>query len=133
MNSNTTIISKLRQDLLRWEGYKPPVSGQHDTLGLGPLEGVFPNGVFPVSAVHELVCANSEQAAASGGLVSGMLSVLMQPGCVCVWIGRDRRLFAPALSSFGVTPHQVVFINLVNDKDTLWVMEEAIYLQVAER
>ncbi|MES2063468.1 MAG: Error-prone repair protein ImuA [Bacteroidota bacterium] len=126
MNSNTTIISKLRQDLLKWEGYKPPVSGQHDSLGLGPLESVFPNGVFPVSAVHELVCASSEQAAASGGLVSGMLSVLMQPGGVCVWIGRDRRLFAPALSSFGVTPHQVVFINLVNDKDTLWVMEEAL-------
>lgn len=126
MNSNTTIISKLRQDLLKWEGYKPPVNGQHDKLGLGPLEGVFPNGIFPVAAVHELVCASSEQAAASGGLVSGMLSVLMQPGGVCVWIGRDRRLFAPALSSFGVAPHQVVFINLMNEKDTLWVMEEAL-------
>nr|WP_067060806.1 Error-prone repair protein ImuA [Mucilaginibacter sp. L294] len=126
MNSNTTIISKLRQDLLKWEGYKPPVSGQRDTLGLGPLESIFPNGVFPKSSVHELVCASSEQAAASGGLVSGMLSALMQPGGVCVWIGRDRRLFAPALSAFGVEPHQVVFISLMNDKDILWVMEEAL-------
>jgi protein ImuA len=55
-----------------------------------------------------------------------MLSMLMPSGGVCVWIGRDRRLFAPALSSFGVEPHQVIFISLMNDKDTLWVMEEAL-------
>jgi protein ImuA len=71
MNSHTDIISKLRQDLLKWEGYKPPLSGQRDLLGLGPLESVFPNGVFPKSSVHELVCASSEQAAASGVSVSG--------------------------------------------------------------
>ncbi|RVU02064.1 Error-prone repair protein ImuA [Mucilaginibacter limnophilus] len=126
METNKHIISKLRQDLLKWEGYKPPQSGQRAQLGLGPLESVFPNGVFPKSSVHELVCASSEQAAASGGLVSGILSALMPPGGVCVWIGRDRRLFAPALSSFGIEPHQVIFISLMNDKDTLWVMEEAL-------
>ncbi|RYY52767.1 MAG: Error-prone repair protein ImuA, partial [Chitinophagaceae bacterium] len=125
MEATKEIISKLRQDLLKWEGYKAPVSGRQDQIGLGPLENGFPNGVFPKSSVHELVCASSEQAAASGGLVSGMLSLLMQPGGVCVWIGRDRRLFAPALSAFGVEPQQVIFISLMNDKDTLWVMEEA--------
>ncbi|MBE9583344.1 Error-prone repair protein ImuA [Mucilaginibacter sp. JRF] len=126
METSKQIISELRQALLKWEGYKPPVSGQRGQLGLGPLESVFPNGVFPKGSVHELVCASSEQAAASGGFVSGMLSLLMPPGGVCVWIGRDRRLFAPALSPFGVLPHQVIFIDLLNDKDILWVMEEAL-------
>jgi len=124
--TKTDIISQLRKDILQWEGYRPPVPGQRATLGLGPLENAFPNGVFPKSCVHELVCANSEQAAASGGFVTGILSVLMQQGGICVWIGRARRLFAPALAAFGVAPHQVIFISLHKDKDALWVMEEAL-------
>ncbi|MFD2872030.1 ImuA family protein [Mucilaginibacter ximonensis] len=120
------IVERLQKEILQWEGYKPPVAGQRDQLGLGPLENAFPNRVFPQHGVHELVCANAEQAAASGGLVTGILSMLMQNGGVCVWIGRARRLFAPALAAFGVAPHQVIFISLHKDKDTLWVMEEAL-------
>lgn len=120
------LIERLQKDILQWEGYRPPVSGQRSRLGLGLLESAFPNGVFPESAVHELVCASSEQAAASGGLVTGILSALMRQGGVCVWIGRARRLYAPALAAFGVQPHQVIFISLHKDKDTLWVMEEAL-------
>jgi protein ImuA len=124
--SKTHIISQLRKNLLQWEGYKPPVTGARPLVGLGPLEAAFPNRVFPVAAVHELVCGSSEQAAAGGGLVTGILSVLMQQGGICVWIGRARRLFAPALTVFGVEPHKVIFISLSKDKEALWVMEEAL-------
>jgi protein ImuA len=120
------LIERLQKDILQWEGYKPPEAGTRRVLGLGPLEAAFPNGVFPQHSVHELVCASSEQAAASGGLVTGILSMLIQKGGVCVWIGRARRLFAPALATFGLAPHQVIFISLHKDKDTLWVMEEAL-------
>jgi protein ImuA len=126
MEKRQQVISKLRQDLLAWEGYKPPAGGRSALLGLGELEQVFPNGVFPKNCVHELVCSSMEQAAASGGFVSGVLSLLMGTEGVCVWIGRARRLFAPALAGFGVAPHQVIFISLHQDKDTLWVMEEAL-------
>jgi protein ImuA len=124
--SQAHIISELRKNLLQWEGYKPPVTDAHSLIGLGPLEAAFPNGVFPVAAVHELVCGSSEQAAAGGGLVTGILSVLLQQGGIGVWIGRARRLFAPALTVFGVQPHQIIFISLAKDKDALWVMEEAL-------
>jgi protein ImuA len=124
--SKTHIISELRKNLLQWEGYKPPVTGARSMVGLGPLEAAFPNGVFPVAAVHELVCGSSEQAAAGGGWVTGILSALLQQGGICVWIGRARHLFAPALAAFGVAPHQVIFISLGKDKDALWVMEEAL-------
>jgi protein ImuA len=120
------LVKRLQKDILQWEGYKPPETGTRGCLGLGPLEAAFPNGVFPQHCVHELVCASSEQAAASGGLVTGILSMLMQKGGVCVWIGRAKRLFAPALATFGVAPNQVIFISLHKDKDTLWVMEEAL-------
>ncbi|OCX54353.1 Error-prone repair protein ImuA [Mucilaginibacter sp. PPCGB 2223] len=126
MESKQQVISKLRQELLQWEGYKPPVAGQRGVLGLGELEQVFPNKIFPKNCVHELVCATTEQAAASGGFISGILSLLMQQGGVCVWIGRAHRLFAPGLAAFGVQPHQVIFISLQKDKDALWVMEEAL-------
>ena len=126
VSTRKDIISALQQKILHWEGYKPPMAGIRSSLGLGPVEAAFPNGVFPVAAVHELVCGSSEQAAAGGGLVTGILSMLMQQGDVCVWIGRTRRLFAPALTVFGVEPHKVIFITLSKDKDALWVMEEAL-------
>lgn len=120
------IVSTLQQKILQWEGYKPPVAGARSTLGLGPMEAAFPNGVFPIATVHELVCSSIEQAAAGGGLVTGILSVLMKQGGITVWISRARRLFAPALTVFGVEPHKVIFITLNKDKDALWVMEEAL-------
>jgi protein ImuA len=50
----------------------------------------------------------------------------MQQASVCVWIGKARHSFAPALTMFGVEPHRVIFINLSKDTDALWVMEEAL-------
>ncbi|MDB4927035.1 hypothetical protein [Mucilaginibacter sp.] len=107
MESKNEIISQLRKNLLQWEGYKPPVTGTRSLVGVGPLEAAFPNGVFPVAAVHELVCGSSEQAAAGGGLVTGILSVLLQQGSICVWIGHARRLFAPAFGRFGNMLHPI--------------------------
>lgn len=126
VSTRKDIVSALQQKILQWEGYRPPVAGTRSLLGLGVVEAAFPNGVFPVAAVHELVCGSSEEAAAGGGFVTGILSVLLQQGGICVWIGRARRLFAPALRAFGVAPHQVIFISLTKDKDALWVMEEAL-------
>ncbi|MGF7080435.1 ImuA family protein [Mucilaginibacter sp. UYCu711] len=120
------LITGLQKQILQWEGYRPPVTGARSLVGLGPLERAFPNEVFPVSAVHELVCGSSEQAAACRGLVTGIMSALLKQCGVCVWIGRARRLYAPALTAFGVAPDKVIFISLTKDKDALWVMEEAL-------
>ncbi|MCD8739572.1 Error-prone repair protein ImuA [Mucilaginibacter roseus] len=120
------IIKELRQQILRWEGYKPPSSGRFEPLGIGNVEQAFPNKVFPKSSVHEVVCASTEQAAASGGFLAGLISLLLKQGGVCVWIYRAGRVFAPALATFGVAPHQIVFIDLKKDADALWVMEEAL-------
>ncbi|MDR3696250.1 Error-prone repair protein ImuA [Mucilaginibacter sp.] len=120
------IVSRLQKDILQWEGYRPPPDGTRDLMGLGPVEAAFPNGIFPLGAVHELVCGNTEQATASGGFITGLLSVLMQNGGVCVWIGLSGNLFPSALKAFGVEPDKVIFINLLKDKDVLWAMEESL-------
>lgn len=120
------IISRLQKDILQWEGYKPPPTGTQDLVGLGAVESAFPNGVFPLGTVHELVCNNTEQATACGGFVTGLLSVLMQNGGVCLWIGLAGTLFPAALKAFGVEPDRVIFVNLAKDTDVLWVIEEAL-------
>ena len=120
------LINRLQKDILQWEGYKPPPAGTRALVGLGPVETVFPNGVFPLGAVHELVCGNAEQAAACGGFVTGLLSVLMQNGAACLWISLSGNLFPPAFKAFGVEPDRVIFIHLTKDKEVLWVMEEAL-------
>ena len=116
----------MQKNILQWEGYRPPPDGTRNLLGLGPVEAAFPNGSFPLGAVHELVCGNTEQATASGGFVTGLLSVLMQNGGVCVWIGLSGNLFPSALKAFGVDPDKVIFIHLLKDKDVLWAMEESL-------
>jgi protein ImuA len=120
------IISRLRKDILQWEGYRPPSAGTCGLMGLGPLESAFPNEVFPLGTVHEMICSNTEQAAACGGFISGLLSVLMQQGGACLWISLSGNLFPSALKAFGVAPERVIFVHLLRDKDVLWVMEEAL-------
>ena len=126
MENKQQIISKLQQDILQWEGYRRPPVGTHGLVGLGPVEKAFPNGVFPVGEVHEVVCGTAGQVAAAGGFISGLLSVLMQEGGACLWVGLSQTLFAPALKIFGIEPDRVIFLNLLRDKDVLWVMEEAL-------
>lgn len=120
------MLSQLRQDLLRWEGYRPPPAHAKELVGLGPIESAFPNGVFPLGAVHELVCGNTEQATASSALVTGLLSVLMKTGGACLWISLTGNMFPSALSGFGIEPHKLIFIRVSKDKEALWVMEEAL-------
>jgi protein ImuA len=120
------IISRLRKDILQWEGYRPPSAGTRGLMGLGPLESAFPNEVFPLGTIHEMICSNTEQAAACGGFISGLLSVLMQQGGACLWISLSGNLFPSALKAFGVAPERVIFVHLLRDKDVLWVMEEAL-------
>jgi len=120
------LIERLQKNILQWEGYRQPPAGTQDLVGLGAVEAAFPNGVFPLGTVHELVCADTEQATACGGFVSGLLSVLMQNGGACIWIGLSGNVFPLALKAFGIDPDRVIFIQVHKDKEALWVMEEAL-------
>lgn len=40
------IISRLRWDMIHWEGFRPPLPGTNHDLGLGPVAEAFPAGVF---------------------------------------------------------------------------------------
>jgi protein ImuA len=120
------LISRLQKDILSWQGFAPPAAGKAKGMGLGPIEAAFPNGVFPTGTIHEMICPTAEQAAATGGLMTGIIATLMQQGGACLWISTSRKLFPLALMGFDVSPERVIFIDVQRDKDVLWAMEEAL-------
>lgn len=119
------IITELQTDILRLEGYKSHRNSELD-LGLGALSEAFPNSIFPLGAVHEFLSAKTEDASATCGFISGLLSSLMGVSGTTLWISSFRTIFPPALKSFGVHPDRVIFIDLKKEKDILWAMEEAL-------
>jgi len=120
------IISKLRKDIVFWEGFRPPEPGQTGSMGLGMIEKAFPNAVFPTGAVHEFISSSPEDTAACGGFITGVVRSLISDGGACIWVSWTRRIYPPALKSFGIDPERIVFADVPFEKDVLWVAEEAL-------
>lgn len=126
MDAKKEILIKLQQDILLWQGIKPPALGKAERIGLGGIEDVFPGGVFPKRAIHEFITVLPEHAAASNGFIAGLLSVLMAQGGACVWVSTSRRLFPASLGTFNVAPDRMIFMDVKSEKDVLWITEEAL-------
>ena len=121
----TDIIARLQSDILLLQGFKPGKNTAVD-MGLGPIKDAFPNSSFPLGAVHEFLSTGAEDAAATSGFIAGLLSPLMGNGGTSLWISSSRKLFPPALNSFGIQPDRFIFIDLQKEKHVAWAMEEAL-------
>lgn len=108
------------------QGLRGAVHSTATDVGLGMMKGAFPNGQFPLEAVHEFCCAGNEQMAASAGFVSGILSPVMCNGGATLWVSSSHQVFAPALVQFGIEPHHVLFVRQKKEKEVLWAVEEAL-------
>lgn len=124
--SKKEIITRLQKEIHLLQGFKPAPTDSFGSMGLGPVETAFPHAVFPKNAIHEFLAFSPENAAACNGFIGGLLHTLMQHGGACLWISTGRNLFPPALKAFGVAPDRIIFIDLVQEKDVLWAMEEAL-------
>jgi protein ImuA len=125
-NSKKIIVDQLQKDILLLEGYKPLSASKREIDGLDALEATFPNGVFPSGAIHEFLTFEPEHAAATGGFIGGLLSVLMKQEGICLWLSSSRRLFPSALKTFCLEPDKIIFVDLQREKDVLWATEEAL-------
>jgi protein ImuA len=121
----TDILKDLQADILRLQGFKSGKNGSLD-LGLELMKDAFPNGSFPLGAVHEFLSAQLEDTAPTSGFIAGLLSSLIKSKGIALWISSSRTLFPPALKSFGLSPDRFIFIDLKKEKDVLWAMEEAL-------
>lgn len=120
------IIRQLRQVILPLEGFRPAGSGRPVGLDLGAIEGAFPNGLFPIGAMHEFTAWQEEEAAAACAFLAVVLGQLMASGGIAVWIGSPGATLAAGLAYYGVDPDRVIFVTPDTTKKALWVMEEAL-------
>jgi protein ImuA len=125
LNQKANIIASLQADILRFQGFKP-ASGVAPEMGWGTLSDAFPHKTFPLGSIHEFITTTYEELSATSAFVSGILTHLMKDGGVILWISSSRLIYPPALKAFGVQPDRVVFIDLEEERDVLWVMEEAL-------
>lgn len=124
--AKANIITQLMKDILPLQGFKPTPGAATIDVGLGPVKYAFPNASFPLGAIHEFICTQREDEAATGGFITAVLGSLMQNGGISVWISSSQTIFPPALKTFGISPDKIIFVKLQNETDILWAMEEAL-------
>jgi protein ImuA len=126
LSAKAEMIRQLRADILIRQGLQKIPGNPAMDMGLGMINRAFPGNQFPLAAVHEFVCTNTENKTASAGFIAALVSSLMKQGKPCLWVSTNRHFFPPALTAFGIDPSRIVFMDLVRDKEILWVMEEAL-------
>jgi protein ImuA len=119
------ILAFLQKQILPLQSFKLAATGEMN-IHWGGIEAAFPNQRFPLGAVHEFVQTKSNGLAATCGFVSCLLSGLMKKNGICFWIHSSSKIFPPALKFFDIEPDQIIFIKLRNEKEILWVIEEAL-------
>lgn len=125
LNKRTKIISQLQSDILRLQRFSPSNNSKLD-MELGSMLDSFPNRSFPLGAVHEFLSEGVENSAATSGFVGALISSLMKSKGTGIWISASRQLFPPSLKMIGLNPERFVFLDLKNERDVLWAMDEAL-------
>src|SRR3954452_15189474 len=124
-NTKADIIAQLKKEILPLEGFKP-IPGNIGCDPLAVIKEAFPNGSFPLGAIHEFIGCSQEEISASAGFIAGILSAIMGRGGVSIWINPSNMIFPPSLKLFGLDADRIIFIELKKEKEILWVMEEAL-------
>ena len=120
------IIAQLQRAIMPLQGFRSTLHGSAATVDLGAVNDSFPNNIFPTGAVHEFFCHQPEDIAVTTGFIAGIMAALMKNNGAVLWISASRKVFPPALLSFGINPDKIIFIDLQREKDVLWCMEEAL-------
>lgn len=121
------IIKQLQEKILRLEGFKVNTESINAVdFGLAGIESAFPFETFPTSAIHEFLSPTAAHATATSGFITVLLAKLMRTENFCLWISTKRSLYPPGLTYFGIAPHKIIFVDVTQDKEALWVMEQAL-------
>ncbi|MCE7064575.1 ImuA family protein [Dyadobacter sp. CY326] len=124
--AKSEIAERLQKEILSLEGFRSHADGQRNHFGLGEMELAFPNGIFPVGAIHEFISVTNEESAATTGFMAALLGKVMPARGSCLWISINRLLFPPALKFFGIEPDRVIFVDIKKKEDLLWAIEESL-------
>jgi protein ImuA len=128
-NPKSEIIKNLENAILPLQGYKSSLGAHPVQVNLGPVNEAFPNSQFPTGAIHEFVATEINTQAAASGFIAAIISSLMKDSGVMLWISASRTIFPPALKAFNIDPGSVIFIDLTNEKEVAWALDEALKLK----
>lgn len=117
-------IASLQKEILSMQHMT--MEEEHNRVALGGLEKAFPNNSFPTAGIHEFISQKREHIAATNGFLTGLLATLSPSQGHYLWIGANPQLYAPGMAQFGIQPEHIIFVRSLKDKETLWVMEEAL-------
>src|SRR5579863_3996296 len=120
------IIAQLQREILPLQRFKTTLNEAVADALPGPLKNAFPQAEFPRGAIHEFIAAGAEDAATTAGFIAAVLGTLMRNGGATIWISTCRTIFPPALTSFGISPDKIIFVDLKKEKEILWAIEEAL-------
>ena len=87
----TNIIGQLQKEILLLQGFKPISAGTAINVAWGQINDAFPNGTFPLGAVHEFFCNREEDASATSGFISARAAREARARSWGIPIFRDRR------------------------------------------
>lgn len=125
IENKVNIISALRADILRLEGFRSNHASDRPHIS-NPILRSFPGAVFPTGCTHEFLLSSIENFSATGAFISTIISSLLNTTGAIVWISRNQKIFPTGLESFGIPPERFVFVTVKLEKDLLWVTEEAL-------
>lgn len=120
------IITQLKKDILPLQGLKSLSTDNDIKIGFSAIEHAFPNTTFPIGCTHEFIYTAKEDIAPTTGFIAVLLNKLTQFDGAAIWISASRTVFPPALKRFGVEPHNIIFVDLQNEKDVLLAIEQSL-------
>ncbi len=107
-------------------GIKPPLEELKRQEGLECLKDHFPFGIFPKGAIHEFMCSEPRDMAATGGFIAALIHSVFHSSGTIIWISAAKNIFPATLQLFNIEPSRIIFIHPSSSKESLWVIEEAL-------
>jgi protein ImuA len=116
-------LAALRAELRRLEGGSRRADAAKP-VGLPAIERVLPGGGLARGALHEILAAGPDWAAAQGFAVS-LAAGLARQGPV-LWCLAEDGLYGPGLARLGLAPDRLILVRARRPADLLWAMEEGL-------
>jgi len=102
------------------------VPGSALTLGVPEIDARLPWGGLAPASLHAISGAAGVTPAI--GFAAALLGRAVRNGAkdTVLWCRRGRDLYAPGLSAFGLSAGNLIVIDVAEDRDMLWAMEEGL-------
>lgn len=119
----STSVQELKARLAAFETRPGSKAKAALPFGIAAIDSALPGGGLARAALHEIVGAANDGAAA--GFAAALLARLAADGPV-LWIARRPDLSAAGLAALGLEPARLLLVHAARRNDALWAFEEAL-------